>query len=200
MNSTKGNSGRYNSNVRDWILDNGPCDVWGIHLALRLWEREMPLMQCSFTKVPVWVKLMNISMEYWTPEHLSRLASVFGNPLQMGAATESKQKINFARLCVEIPAASKSPIIIRSKRNNGNFLDVKVEYCWKPVVCEHCKVFYHNTWLCPVTTKMARSQAPVKGTAPATEVNAPNVWVKVGNIGKEIMFFRLRMLILQYLV
>ncbi|GAV89258.1 hypothetical protein CFOL_v3_32676 [Cephalotus follicularis] len=130
---------------------------------------------------------MNIMMEYWNPRGLSRLASVLGNPLHMVASTESKQNINFARLFVEMLAASKFLVIIRAKRNNGNFVDVKVEYCWKLVVCEHCKVFDHSTRMCPVATKLTRSSTPVKGTAPAAEVNAPNVWVKVGNIGKEIM-------------
>ncbi|GAV86430.1 hypothetical protein CFOL_v3_29861 [Cephalotus follicularis] len=116
---------------------------------------------------------MNILMEYWTLVGLSRLASVLGNPLHMDAATESKQKINFARLCVEMPAASKFPIIIRAKRNNVTFVDVKVGYCWKPVVCEHCKVFDHSTQLCLVATKLVRSLASVKGNAPAAEWAPP---------------------------
>ncbi|GAV92591.1 DUF4283 domain-containing protein [Cephalotus follicularis] len=50
--------------VRNWILDNGPWDVWGVHLALRMWERDMPPICSGFTKIPVWVKLLNIPMEY----------------------------------------------------------------------------------------------------------------------------------------
>ncbi|GAV90948.1 DUF4283 domain-containing protein [Cephalotus follicularis] len=76
--------------VRNWILDNGPWDVWGVHLALRLWERDLPPIRSGFTKIPVWVRLMNIPMEYWTPKGLSHLASVLGTPLYMDLATESK--------------------------------------------------------------------------------------------------------------
>ncbi|GAV91182.1 DUF4283 domain-containing protein [Cephalotus follicularis] len=170
--------------VRDWILENGPWDVRGVHLAVRLWEREMPPLQCSFTKVPIWVKLMNILMEYWTLAGLSQMASVLGNPFHMDAATESKRKINFARICVEMSASSKFLINIRTKRNSGAFMDVKVEYCWKPVVCEQCKVFDHSTCLCPVDRKLALSPASVKRSVLAAKANAPNVWVKVGNRGK----------------
>ncbi|GAV84816.1 DUF4283 domain-containing protein, partial [Cephalotus follicularis] len=88
--------------VRDWILDNGPWDVWGAHLALRLWERDTPPQQCSFSKVPVWVKLVNISLEYWTPYGLSHLVSVLGKPMHMDYATGNRQIINFARVCVEM--------------------------------------------------------------------------------------------------
>ncbi|GAV92450.1 Exo_endo_phos domain-containing protein/DUF4283 domain-containing protein [Cephalotus follicularis] len=144
----------------------------------------MPPLQCSFTKVPVWVKLMNIPMEYWTPAGLSQMSSVLGNPLYMDAATKSKQKINFARICVEMSASSKFPVNIRTKRNSGAFMDVKVEYCWKPVVCEQCRVFDHSTRLCLVDRKLALSPASVKGSVLAVKVNAPNDWVKVGNRGK----------------
>ncbi|GAV82778.1 DUF4283 domain-containing protein, partial [Cephalotus follicularis] len=170
--------------VRDWILENGPWYVWGISLALRLWEKEMPLMQCSFTKVPILVKLMNILMEYWTHAGLSRLDSLLGNPLHMDAATESKQKINFARLCMEMSATSKFPANIRARWNNGVYVDVKVEYCWMPVVCEHCKVFNHNSHVCPVATKLVKS--PAYGTVSTVKVNALKVWVRVGNRGKDI--------------
>ncbi|GAV92308.1 DUF4283 domain-containing protein [Cephalotus follicularis] len=88
--------------VRNWILDNGPWDVWGVHLALRLWERDLPPISSGFTKIPVWVKLMNIPMEYWTVRGLSHLASVLGTPLHMDPATASKQMISFTRICVEM--------------------------------------------------------------------------------------------------
>ncbi|GAV86108.1 DUF4283 domain-containing protein [Cephalotus follicularis] len=84
--------------VRDWILDNGPWDVWGVHLALRLWERDLPPINIGFTKIPVWVKLIYIPMEYWTTQGLTRLASVLGSPLHMDLATEVKHMINFARV------------------------------------------------------------------------------------------------------
>ncbi|GAV60213.1 DUF4283 domain-containing protein, partial [Cephalotus follicularis] len=135
--------------VRNWILDNGPWDVWGVHLALRLWERDMPPICSGFTKIPVWVKLLNIPMEYWTPWGLSHLASVLGTPLHMDPATEAKQMISFARLCVEMCADRTFPEVIKVKRSSGVVVEVRVEYNWKPPVCERCKVFDHSTRGCP---------------------------------------------------
>ncbi|GAV82578.1 DUF4283 domain-containing protein [Cephalotus follicularis] len=114
--------------VRNWILDNGPWDVWGAHLALRFWERDKPSRQCSFTKVPMWVKLMNILLEFWMPSGLSHLASVLGNPMHIDSAIGSQKIINFARVCVEIEASKKFPAYIRARRSNGAVVDVKVEY------------------------------------------------------------------------
>ncbi|GAV80731.1 DUF4283 domain-containing protein, partial [Cephalotus follicularis] len=88
--------------VRDWILQNGPWDVWGGHLALRLWERDTPPQQCSFSKVPVWVKLVNIPLEFWMPCGLSHLESVLGKPMHIDTAIENRKITNFARVCVHM--------------------------------------------------------------------------------------------------
>ncbi|GAV79554.1 DUF4283 domain-containing protein/zf-CCHC_4 domain-containing protein [Cephalotus follicularis] len=136
--------------ARDWILNNGPWDVWGVHLALRLWERDLPPISSGFAKIPVWVKLMNIPMEYWTVQGLSRLASVLGSPLHMDPATEGKQLISFARICVEMKADKEFPAVIKTRRSNGEVVEVKVEYSWRPPVCDRCKVFDHSTRVCPL--------------------------------------------------
>ncbi|GAV83750.1 LOW QUALITY PROTEIN: Exo_endo_phos domain-containing protein/DUF4283 domain-containing protein/UBN2 domain-containing protein, partial [Cephalotus follicularis] len=130
---------------RDWILNNGPWDVWGVHLALRLWERDMPPINIGFAKIPVWVKLMNIPMEYWTIQVLRRLVSVLGTPLHMDPTMEGKQLISFARKCVEMKADKEFPEVIKTRRMNGALVEVKVEYSWRTPVCDRCKVFDHST-------------------------------------------------------
>ncbi|GAV92701.1 LOW QUALITY PROTEIN: Exo_endo_phos domain-containing protein/DUF4283 domain-containing protein, partial [Cephalotus follicularis] len=165
--------------TRDWILNNGPWDVWGVHLALRLWERDMPPISSGFAKIPVWVKLMNIPMEYWTVQGLSRLASVLGTPLHMDPATEGKQLISFARICVEMMADKQFPEVIKTRRSNGTLVEVKVEYSWKPPVCDRCKVFDHSTNGCPL--KRARRE---EAQGKRTEAD-PEGWVEVKGKGKE---------------
>ncbi|GAV72801.1 Exo_endo_phos domain-containing protein/DUF4283 domain-containing protein, partial [Cephalotus follicularis] len=167
--------------ARDWILNNGPWDVWGVHLALRLWERDMPPICSGFDKIPVWVKLMNIPMEYWTVQGLSRLASVLGTPLHMDPATEGKQLISFARICVEMKADKEFPVAIKTRRTNGDIAEVKVEYSWRPPVCERCKVFDHSTRICPLKPG---PRAEVQGERPAPD---PEGWVEVKGKGKEKM-------------
>ncbi|GAV74915.1 DUF4283 domain-containing protein [Cephalotus follicularis] len=167
--------------ARDWILNNGPWDVWGVHLALRLWERDLPPISSGFAKIPVWVKLMNIPMEYWTVKGLSRLASVLGSPLHMDPATESKQLISFARICVEMKADKEFPAVIKTRRSNGEIVEVKVEYSWRPPVCDRCKVFDHSTRACPVKPGL-RPEEQGERAAPYLEG-----WVEVKGKGKEKM-------------
>ncbi|GAV86640.1 LOW QUALITY PROTEIN: Exo_endo_phos domain-containing protein/DUF4283 domain-containing protein/zf-CCHC_4 domain-containing protein, partial [Cephalotus follicularis] len=165
--------------VRNWILDNEPWDVWGVHLALRLWETDLPPIGSGFTKIPVWVKLMNIPMEYWTTKGLSHLASVLGTPLHMDPATEAKQMISFARICVKMNVDRPFPDVIKSKRRSGAIVEVKVEYSWKPLVCESCKVFDHSMRACLIRPPTI-SVAPESKSTPDAEG-----WVVVKGKGKE---------------
>ncbi|GAV89040.1 DUF4283 domain-containing protein, partial [Cephalotus follicularis] len=130
-------------------------------------------------KIPVWVKLMNIPMEYWTVQGLSRLASVLGSPLHMDPATESKQLISFARICVEMKADKDFPAVIKTRRSNGEVIEVKVEYSWRPPVCERCKVFDHRTRVCPLKPGL-RTEEQGERAAPD-----PEGWVEVKGKGKE---------------
>ncbi|GAV59693.1 LOW QUALITY PROTEIN: DUF4283 domain-containing protein, partial [Cephalotus follicularis] len=163
---------------RDWILENGPWDVWGAHLALRLWERDMPPAKSSFDKVPVWVKLMNIPMEYWSPKSLSCLASVLGKPLRMDTATEVKSKINFARIYVEMDSRTNFPEVIRAREKDGTRVDVNVECNWRPLVCNRCKVFDHSSKKCPIN-------APVPSAQDVVPENEKSEWIEVGNKRKQ---------------
>ncbi|GAV87862.1 DUF4283 domain-containing protein [Cephalotus follicularis] len=165
--------------ARDWILNNSPWDVWGVHLALRLWERDLPPISSGFAKIPVWVKLMNIPMEYWTVQGLSRLASVLGTPLHMDPATEGKQLISFARICEEMKADKEFPAVIKTRRSNGEVVEVKVEYSWRPPVCDRCKVFDHSTRVCPLKPGL---RAEVQGQRATPD---PEGWVEVKGKGKE---------------
>ncbi|GAV87212.1 DUF4283 domain-containing protein [Cephalotus follicularis] len=120
---------------------------------------------------------MNIPMEYWTPRGLNHLASVLGTPLHMDPATEAKQMISFARICVEMTFDRAFLDVIKTKRMSGDIVEGRVEYYWKPLVYERCKVFDHNSKACPIRS------LPISETAKG----APDTkgWVKVKGKGKE---------------
>ncbi|GAV92720.1 DUF4283 domain-containing protein, partial [Cephalotus follicularis] len=94
---------RFSNNTScDLVLSNGPWEVWGAYLALRRWEEGMSLCKESFSSIPVWVKLTNVPAELWTRPGLSYIASALGVPLCMDAATAAGNRLNFARICIEM--------------------------------------------------------------------------------------------------
>ena len=53
-------------------------------------------------RVPVWVKLYNVPLEYWTVKGLSCVASAIGIPLHADLTTLLRKRLSYARVCVEI--------------------------------------------------------------------------------------------------
>ncbi|GJV30375.1 RNA-directed DNA polymerase, eukaryota, reverse transcriptase zinc-binding domain protein [Tanacetum coccineum] len=88
-------------------------------------------------KVPLWIKMFDITLEAWSAKGISALASILGKPLIMDDMTAQmcqygKGRIGYARVLVE---------------------KVKVECLWKPAKCNHCNVFGHNFTMCKARPK-----------------------------------------------
>ncbi|KAK3189587.1 hypothetical protein Dsin_029148 [Dipteronia sinensis] len=90
-----------------------------------------------------------------TEEGLSYVASAVGNPLYADSLTETMKRILYVRICVEIDATSN---LIDSfdllmgegdEHNNGENVEILVEYQWKPKIFLECKSFGHNAATCP---------------------------------------------------
>ncbi|GAV89672.1 DUF4283 domain-containing protein [Cephalotus follicularis] len=137
-----------NSASSDLVHSNGPWEVWGAYLALRRWEEGMSLSKDSFSSIPVWVKLANVPPELWTRPGLSYVASALGVPLCMDATTLKGNRLNFARVCVDIKASSCFPNSFKVRRRSGILVEVMVQYVWKPSVCSACRVFDHSSNQC----------------------------------------------------
>ncbi|GAV92752.1 DUF4283 domain-containing protein, partial [Cephalotus follicularis] len=114
--------------ARDWVIDNGPWDVWGHHLVIRRWSRDMPLVLEECKAIPVWVKLSRVPVQYWTKLGLSYIASVIGKPLYMDVNTTKRQSLSFARICIEMDASSSFPDSIVLELENGCTTNIGVEY------------------------------------------------------------------------
>ncbi|XP_028066993.1 uncharacterized protein LOC114269841 [Camellia sinensis] len=99
----------------------------------------MKLSKDQLDKIPIWVKLFNVPMEYWDEDGLSRIASVIGEPLYMDILTAYEDRVSFAKVCVEIGIDSILPTDFLIKCE-GTSIEVRVEYLLKPT---KCKVFGH---------------------------------------------------------
>ncbi|KAL2246214.1 UNVERIFIED_CONTAM: hypothetical protein Sindi_2889600 [Sesamum indicum] len=86
--------------------------------------------------VPAWIKLRHLSVELWTEEGLSMVASGIGRPLYPNAITRACTRLDFARVCVMLDVSSKLPrhiIIIMPNEEGGEIpCKIDVEYEWLP--------------------------------------------------------------------
>ncbi|GAV87788.1 DUF4283 domain-containing protein/zf-CCHC_4 domain-containing protein [Cephalotus follicularis] len=142
-----------NLQARDWVLDNGPWDVWGYHLAIRPWCMGMSLSLGECKSMPVWVKLRGVPIQFWNKVGLSYIASVLGKPLHMDTPTMNRSALLFARVCVNMNATSPFPECITLELEDGSTTSIEVEYPWRPAACTLCKVFDHSNRSCPRVTR-----------------------------------------------
>ncbi|GAV64176.1 DUF4283 domain-containing protein/zf-CCHC_4 domain-containing protein [Cephalotus follicularis] len=150
-----------NGQARDWVMDNGPWDIWGYHLAIRKWSKGMSLTLEDCKSIPVWVKSSKVPVQYWTKLGLSYIASVLGKPLHMDVSTTNRHALAFARLYVDMATTSTFPDNIILELEYGNTTTIGVEYPWRPASCTLCKVFDHSNKTCPRAVRREWLPKPV---------------------------------------
>ncbi|KAF7146013.1 hypothetical protein RHSIM_Rhsim04G0217700 [Rhododendron simsii] len=129
----------------------------------------------AFSSVPVRVKLYNVSLESWTEDGLSYIASYIGNPLYHDEFTQDHSRLTFARVCIEVEAAKEIPKSFVVNLGYGEPYEIRVEF-----PCDICKTFGHTTNACVV-----KPQAPPSQVWKAKETVGQEVPVVKERITKE---------------
>ncbi|XP_031270862.1 uncharacterized protein LOC116129253 [Pistacia vera] len=140
-------------------------------------------------QVLVWIKLYVVPLEYWTPTGLSYVASAIGRPLYMDSITLVGNRLDFAKVCVELNTSSTFPEKIEFALPNGESIDFGVEYTWKPRACVRCRTLGHAIKDCispPKENKVQTSPSKPKQTKIWNVVNRRKD-VVLGNESLDVM-------------
>ncbi|GKD31229.1 RNA-directed DNA polymerase, eukaryota, reverse transcriptase zinc-binding domain protein [Tanacetum coccineum] len=141
-----------------FVLENG---LWLINdkpLLVQKWQHDICLDKKELSRLPSWVKLLNVPLEAWTHRGISALASGVGKPIIMDSLTieichSGKGRLGFAKVLVEVDARKGFTNVVEVVYKNAEKKEtivkhVVVEYSWKPELCEKCRVFGHNDNSC----------------------------------------------------
>ncbi|KAI8535189.1 hypothetical protein RHMOL_Rhmol10G0154500 [Rhododendron molle] len=90
-------------------LKNGPHFFSRRFLVLQNWKRMLIPTKDQPSKIPAWIKILKLPLEFWTAECFSKIASTIGKPLHVDQATAKKLRLDYARICVEIDAETDLP-------------------------------------------------------------------------------------------
>ncbi|KAL0455474.1 UNVERIFIED_CONTAM: hypothetical protein Slati_0886600 [Sesamum latifolium] len=119
----------------------------------------------AMEEVPVWVRLKQLPVEFWTDEGLSTVASGIGRPLYQDAITRACTRLDFARVCVMLDISSTLPkhiVVLIPKEDGGEApCRVDVEYEWLPPKCTTCNSLGHRTKECPSLHRSSKSAVQV---------------------------------------
>ncbi|XP_021739502.1 uncharacterized protein LOC110705891 [Chenopodium quinoa] len=107
------------------------------------------LAEETIDEVPVWIRMAGLDLKFWGQNALMKLASLVGKPVRTDKETATKERLDFARIMVEFKFNVVLPDHIEFLDENGQNVNQKIEYEWRPVVCKVCEGMGHADPHCP---------------------------------------------------
>lgn len=97
----------------DRVLKEGPWFVGGHFLSIRKWEPNFKPSTTSVSSVAVWVRFLELPIEYYEPTVLRDLGQIIGPVLRIDTRTASESRGRYARICVQVNFANPLIKIIK---------------------------------------------------------------------------------------
>ncbi|XP_039022508.1 uncharacterized protein LOC120154979 [Hibiscus syriacus] len=94
------------------VLENGPWHIQNKRLVLRRCEPSLKKLDFDLKQMPIWIQLYNVPLELFSRLGLSYIDSAVGIPLYTDSVTASKERLEFAKVCVEVKAGEIIPEVI----------------------------------------------------------------------------------------
>lgn len=123
----------------------GPWRLFGSILMVQAWAPDFNPLQDDIVTTPVWVRLLNILVNFYHQAILTGIAEVLGKPVRVDLTTERLERARFARACVEVNL--KKPLKGSVMVNGEGYF---VSYEELTNICPGCGVFGHGVSVCPM--------------------------------------------------
>ena len=134
------------------ILSEGQWAIGHSSLVLQKWSSGMSLNDSLFAQAPVWVRLLELPLEYWNEDVFGGIARTFGELFSTDSITASKCRLNFARICIGVREGTDMPEFVALHYKLGVH-NQKIIYETIPFACFLCLKAGHKAHQCPSAAK-----------------------------------------------
>ena len=86
----------------DAILKRGPWFIGDHFLSIRPWEPDFSPATANVASVAVWIRLNELSIEYYHAKALLQTGKAIGNVLRVDTHTAFESRGRFSRICVQV--------------------------------------------------------------------------------------------------
>jgi len=152
-----------NAEAMQLILDKR-WTFYGNPLILKPWTPDFDVDNLEMEKLPVWIQLPQLHLSLWNPTALQKIASFIGKPIATDKLTARRDRLEYARVLVEMDIVYDLVTDIPVKFPRGEVMQ-PIVYEWKPVKCKKCARLGHRADSCnapPVNVWITKpNQAPV---------------------------------------
>lgn len=86
----------------DKVLKGGPWFISEHFLAIKPWVSYFKASEATFDAVAVWVRFLELPIEFHDSEVLREIGKAIGPVLRINSYTATEEKASYARLCIQI--------------------------------------------------------------------------------------------------
>ncbi|XP_021754907.1 uncharacterized protein LOC110720205 [Chenopodium quinoa] len=129
---------------RDLVLAGGPYTFLNKPVIIKPWSTGFNFYEEILKVIPLWIKLPNLPLNFWSADSLIRIASILGVPLFADDCTTRQQRVSFARVLVEMDVTMTLPDHVWIEDELGVEFKQAIVYDWKPSYCAKCSMPGHD--------------------------------------------------------
>ncbi|XP_021863901.1 uncharacterized protein [Spinacia oleracea] len=113
---------------RDKVLNLGYQYFNKKPFIVKPWEKTMSINKDEIRSVPIWIQFPQLNFMYWGEKSLYKIAGMVGNPVKMDQATKRREKLQYARVLVEVCLSQELPETVEYENVDGEMVSQKVVY------------------------------------------------------------------------
>ncbi|KAF3784337.1 hypothetical protein EJ110_NYTH30572 [Nymphaea thermarum] len=133
------------------VLSPGRWYVGGRPLIANQWHLGMPMRIESFNPVRIWIRLLELPVEWWNPQIFTDIVVLIGGSfVEADEYTKHLQRFGFARIKIEIPLGLIPISEIELEVTGGKIFVQTIEYETKVKYCHRCGSTAHFEGSCLV--------------------------------------------------
>lgn len=133
----------------DTVLKGGPYVIYGCPLYLKNMPHFFTFESAVHNQLPLWMQIHGLPIDCWTRTGLSKVALAVGVPMYTDRFTKSRERINFARVLVEVDVTAAPPSTIEVTLPNGREVQLRLHFESVLKLCTVCRQLGHYLANCP---------------------------------------------------
>ena len=127
----------------DKVLRGGPWFIGEHFLAIKPWEPYFKASKATFSAVAVWIRLLELPIEFYDPTVLREIGGAIGQVLRIDSYTAMGTRASYAHLCFQVDLTKPLIMAVRVGK-----LRQKVLYEGISSLCFCCGRFGHKLESC----------------------------------------------------
>ncbi|XP_059068311.1 uncharacterized protein LOC131040439 [Cryptomeria japonica] len=146
---------------RNRAFEGGPYFFNQVGLFIKPWHMGFNSLEEIPSRVPVWVRLLRLPLEFWREDILHSISLLLGKPVGSASQTQDHKVISFARICVEVDLNNRLRDSMEICMGSSSWTQ-QLDYETLPFRCRICHEYGHLHRRCPRlnTSPLSASEPP----------------------------------------